>query len=93
MDLKGLGKKQKEILDYLMNGCVIISVIDYINGTEKLHLEDEVSGDIHFDVPARVVISFLDRGLLEHTDLPSSLEVELTSFELKQNVKDFLINH
>ncbi len=84
--MKGLGKKQKEVLnDMAENNNVIRGIIDHTLGNGKIEyqLEDE-EGDNSFEkLSTRFVESLIDRSVFEVEEFNPCLHIDIITLRLK----------
>ena len=81
--LKGLGKRQREIIDYMRKGFRIVETHDNYTNEHWIELSDE--SDTIMDVPKSTVESFVNRGIVKLFTFSPSLQIDQTIIELKRN--------
>lgn len=82
--MKGLGKKQREIISILNYGYIIRNVRDYRDMTDKAFIEDEEGNDTIMDVSQKMLQSLIDKDILDIHEERPCLQIEFTIFRLKK---------
>lgn len=80
--MRKFGKRQKEVVNRLNNGCFIVEQEDFILLRTDYWLEDS-DGNIYKTVPRNMITSFLNRGILYRTEKYSSTKIQINNLVLK----------
>jgi hypothetical protein len=94
MDLIKLGKEQKAILKRMAKeNLVIKSIFDYHRLKEEIFLQDKQGDNIYEQIHRKFLMSLVNRNILSITMESLSIQMDMTTFWISDDIKDLFFNN